>query len=150
MKSCLRASAFIMSTLECTRRSSSANKSDLPWSKYIWASPSAPLSPSSIFLKGVLVDRLYNLAKSGAAQSVWRQSNNLKTHLNSEINESIWSCSKRPTSNIETACFFNPTERLPIIKRAARPASYIKALYSWDKAIKMMPSYCLHLLLVRL
>ena len=51
LKSRLSASALIMSTFECTRNSSSANKSDLPWSKYIWASPSAPLSPSSIFLR---------------------------------------------------------------------------------------------------
>ena len=59
----------------------------------------------------------------------------LKTRLSSDISDSIWSCSSRPTSNIDTACFFNPTERFPIIKRAARPASYIRATYSFRKRI---------------
>ena len=61
----------------------------------------------------------------------------LKTYLSSDISDSIWSCSSRPTSNIETACFFNPTERFPIIKRAARPASYIKAFYSFGKNVSI-------------
>ena len=73
------------------------------------------------------------------SDSTANEMTDLKTYLSSDISDSIWSCSSLPTSNIETACFFNPTERFPIIKRAARPASYIKAS---DSLIKSVSNWC--------